>query len=429
VAKVKAEADGVLFVDAGDDLTGPQVLAPQRVPRARLIVDVYQALGLDALGAGEKDREVHVDEGKLRGGAMVTRAGVRVGVLSADLDAAPPPTATVLAKQAAALSRKGAKLVVALLHGGVAKAKALLESAPTGIHVAVTSHSPWGTTRPERAGGTWIVETPPQGKMVGRLDLHVLDGKLEFVDVGERAQVELDVQTSVRELAALDERYRDAEGPMKQFHQKRRGEIEREIVARKALLAADEGRQAPIRMSWLENQLVNLGTEIPDDPRIVAMVKKYKDQVAPPPASPTTTGTTATTATTGAAPPQPIPPGYTGVGACGRCHQDAVRFWEQGKHARAWPTLLSRNQQNDPACFACHVTANVTSMPNVQCEECHGPGAAHARDPKARGLTVRDPPESKCTTCHRPPQAKEWDYKTFRAAILGPGHGAPVAAK
>ena len=78
MATAKKEADGVLFLDAGDELTGPQVLAQQKVPRARLILDVYKALGLDAMAIGEKDREAEVDLKRLHGGAVVTVWGARV---------------------------------------------------------------------------------------------------------------------------------------------------------------------------------------------------------------------------------------------------------------------------------------------------------------------------------------------------------------
>src|SRR4051812_40577364 len=89
LAAIRKDSDGVLFVASGDELTGPQVLEAQRGRRARLIVDTYAALGIDAMGTGEKDHDPSVDDAllqRVRGGALVNRAGLRVGIFSADVE-------------------------------------------------------------------------------------------------------------------------------------------------------------------------------------------------------------------------------------------------------------------------------------------------------------------------------------------------------
>jgi len=79
-------------------------------------------------------------------------------------------------------------------------------------------------------------------------------------------------------------------------------------------------------------------------------------------------------------------------------------------------------------CFECHSTgpvsfndhgdASVTEL-GVHCETCHGPGAAHAADPRRQRLinpAKLSPVElnAACGTCHRPPAAKgvtiDWNY-------------------
>ena len=74
IDKAKKDADGVILVSAGDDLTGPQVPASQRERRAKLILDAYDLLGLDAMGLGELDRQVGIDLKRVKTSAMVTRA-------------------------------------------------------------------------------------------------------------------------------------------------------------------------------------------------------------------------------------------------------------------------------------------------------------------------------------------------------------------
>jgi hypothetical protein len=105
-----------------------------------------------------------------------------------------------------------------------------------------------------------------------------------------------------------------------------------------------------------------------------------------------------------AAAAQPAAPaGYAWAGACKDCHIAIYTSWENTKHARAINRLNSEDQQKD--CIGCHITGAKTLVLNngkpvnagVQCEACHGPGAAHVADPKVLPGKVR---ESSCTACH-----------------------------
>src|SRR5207248_1366274 len=168
-----------------------------------------------------------------------------------------------------------------------------------------------------------------------------------------------------------------------------------------------------------ENQLVNLGTDIEDSPVIVGMIKKYKEQVGVPVNAPATGTAAMGTAAMGTA--TGTGTGYLGLNGCRACHEAAYGFWRTTRHSHAWEALIPDNQYRDPSCVVCHVTGGTASNPDVQCEACHGPGAAHAAKPDAKGIVIRDPSEATCTGCHHAPQAKEWDYTIFRKAILGPG--------
>ena len=434
----------MLLLDAGDGLTGPQVNPQQRVPRAELVLAVYRLMRMDAMALGEKDREAGVDLRRVKSGGVVTRAGVSFGVFAADLMAHPNIQRAELERQAAALRKRGARVVIALLHGGRQLVKGLLEGADAGavaptaaggrpegrIDFAVVSHSPWGTTRVERAGETWLVETPPQGKMAGRLDLHVLDGKLEFVDVGSSGEELQRIHETEQEIAGLAQRFGTTKGPMRDFWVRRKAQLEAQIVARRALLAQVPGGP-PVRVSWIENQLVALGTEIADAPAVLGMIEKYKKKVGiPEGALPghAAHGTASSTATASSATAIATATGqaYLGLNECRRCHEQAYQFWRGTKHAAAWRALIDKGQYRDPACVVCHVTAGSVTMPDVQCEACHGPGAQHGAEPNMKGRLIRDPPDAMCTGCHHAPQAKEWEFATFRAAIVGQGHGAPA---
>ena len=99
---------------------------------------------------------------------------------------------------------------------------------------------------------------------------------------------------------------------------------------------------------------------------------------------------------------------YAGADSCKTCHQAIYDSWANTKHAKAINALAAPDREGDK-CIGCHVTGTPQqiaaegakpSLPNVQCESCHGPGAAHAADAKVMTGLVRKPGESSCTSCH-----------------------------
>ena len=400
--KLRGEADAVVFVSAGDDLDGPQVPPQQKKLRAGLILDAYKEMGIEAMDLGEKDHVVGVDVTRVRGKALVDRAGLKLGVFSLDLDASQD-----LRTPAESLRKQGANLVVALVHGGLPRVRETLEHQPAPIDVAVASHTAFGTQMPERAGQTWIVEAAAQSKQLGELDLHILDGKLAFQDVGMRGQLENMLWDQEQEISDLDARANSAQGQVRDFYQKRVQQVRDSMARERQQLAA---LPADAAASWIENKQVPLGAEIANDEDVGELVAAYKAQVAklPPPATALAAGGTM---------------GYAGVDACVSCHPAEVSFWKKTKHAHAFAALAKDNHQKDIACTPCHVTAGLMGLPDVQCESCHGGAARHAAQPKTAGLVMRTSTEGQCKTCHTKERSTEFDYKTFLSAVVGPGHG------
>ncbi|MEK7668176.1 MAG: multiheme c-type cytochrome, partial [Gemmatimonadota bacterium] len=107
---------------------------------------------------------------------------------------------------------------------------------------------------------------------------------------------------------------------------------------------------------------------------------------------------------------------------CGNCHVDVQAEWRETKHANAWADLQASGSAQ-PFCSRCHTTNGLTNgvgdstgffavsadarpfYQDVQCESCHGPGAAHVSAPGetqpiptmlAENTTYADG----CTACH-----------------------------
>jgi len=136
--------------------------------------------------------------------------------------------------------------------------------------------------------------------------------------------------------------------------------------------------------------------------------------------------------------PTPHPSGRTFVGsdACKDCHEEEYDIWEETGHAEALDSLVHPGERSeiprhfDPECIVCHVTGWSTppsylpyksgylgleetpEMHNVGCENCHGPGSAHADAEVDEDATddflktlreemkLGEKAERKCMECH-----------------------------
>ena len=129
---------------------------------------------------------------------------------------------------------------------------------------------------------------------------------------------------------------------------------------------------------------------------------------------------------------------YAGSAACTSCHAAAARFFEGTPHAHALAALTAAHRERDPTCVGCHTTgfmspggtwnvALVTQkLKDVGCEACHGPSLGHLSLDDKKTTTRRLVPDTVCLGCHTPDQSRRaFDLQAARAAVVGPGHGAP----
>jgi hypothetical protein len=113
---------------------------------------------------------------------------------------------------------------------------------------------------------------------------------------------------------------------------------------------------------------------------------------------------------------------YLGIEICRRCHGELMPRFVASRHFRAIETLRQRGEAANPECLACHTTGygrpggydpatekeGAPYLLGVQCEACHGPGTAHARD----GSYAKAARES-CRTCHTSKWSPDFDFQTY----------------
>src|SRR5262245_5387747 len=157
-----------------------------------------------------------------------------------------------------------------------------------------------------------------------------------------------------------------------------------------------------------------LDESVPDDPRVRQRLSSFYDRVGQEAASQ-------------ASVPALFPGDslrsaghYAGATTCAGCHDAEYRQWQSTPHASAYKTLLDAHRHYNPRCVVCHVVGYGTqhgyrlgtssdALANVQCEVCHGPGAAHAARP-GRDNIRRAVSESTCLQCHTPEHSEAFVF-------------------
>ena len=119
--------------------------------------------------------------------------------------------------------------------------------------------------------------------------------------------------------------------------------------------------------------LTPLNAEIPDDPLMVEILKKYQSELESR-TNKMTNQSSITHATLAL---------YMGSEKCVDCHKNQYSQWKNTRHANAFITLREEKNEQNPVCQKCHTTgfknfngfddlSSTPDMINVQCEACHG---------------------------------------------------------
>lgn len=162
---------------------------------------------------------------------------------------------------------------------------------------------------------------------------------------------------------------------------------------------------------------VQLDEVIPDDPQMGAMTKQARQEIDVVQNRLAEEEAKAYVADTS----QPSP--YVQSETCAKCHQTEYDVWQKSRHSHAFAVLETKNRKFDAACIGCHSLGfqqpggfvNIKATPqlaNVQCESCHGPGAAHVAGPAA-GNYKTPPKNQSCLICHDRENSPDFDFAKY----------------
>jgi hypothetical protein len=116
--------------------------------------------------------------------------------------------------------------------------------------------------------------------------------------------------------------------------------------------------------------------------------------------------------------------------SCAKCHEPDQKAWATSKHSHAFETIKGKGFHVDPYCQSCHTTgyglpggfeglSTGAERLGVGCENCHGPSAAHAADPKRHTTwTASD----QCVRCHDHENSPKFEYAGYWARIAHGKH-------
>ena len=471
VASQAQAAPASLFVGAGPMLfLDPKLRggdSSQDTWKAEAIAGAFKALGMAAWAPGYNDwaggaaelgkcREASgatLVAGNLAGaptaGAIVREiGGVKVGIVGVsdpkDRAGAYPDgvkAASPLEAMKAGLAdvkKQGARVFVGLAALPRGEALRLADNLPE-LHVLVVGKSSEagdgndGAKAPVLAGSTLVVETANHLQTVGVVDLYLRpsapsstrDAPLVFADAGGVARAE--------ELLSLASRIRELEARINSWERDRTVKPD-DVAARKLDLdklraekAKMEAEQPAVKGSFFRYTSVEVRDKMGVDKDVRSTMLGYYKRV--------NDHNKVAFADRKPAAVEKGQASYVGVDACTDCHDDARKVWDKTTHATAYPTLQKDFKEFNLDCVSCHVTGydkpggstvtHVEKLQNVQCENCHGPGSLHVKDPGKKDLLVAKPKADMCLSCHHPPHVDGFDAKAKMKLILGPGHGAP----
>lgn len=470
VEREKASAKGQALFTVGPTFFMEMELGAdkrsQEVAKAETIAASLKTLDLAAVAPGRNDWAAGApalgDLAKTRGGAELVGANVQaaelpfvksfvkkvggldigiVGVIAPDKSKLPLSGVTsedAIASMKPAileLEKKGVHAIVALAAVGRGEAKRIADAYPKLLAVVVGQTGGGGEANttgapPERVGDVLVMETANHLQSVAVVDLFVKDppapGLIAFADgTGtERTKRREELTARIQELRTKIATWENDKSVARADIEARRKDVEKLEGEQRAL---DAERPAVSSPTFFRYAMRDVREDLGSSQAVKDHMAAYYDRV-----------NQANKIAFADRKPAPVPkgePSYVGIDACTKCHEPARKVWDKTKHATAYATLEKQHKEFNLDCVSCHVTGydrpggstvtHVDTLKDVQCEQCHGPGELHAKNPKV-AMPISVPSPASCEGCHHPPHVHTFDARAKMAEILGPGHGRPL---
>lgn len=433
-----------------DDPIAPEAAGQRRI-KAELILQAHETMNLTAAAVGDQDLAFGVSylqqlaekygtpyvcanlvstkdgHSAFPARKVVEIEGIQVGLfgvirtqdyMGRDLNLGPAWKITdpieAAKAQVKALKAEGADYIIALGHLGLDQHSQLMEKVPE-VNLVVGGHGSARTYQPVPAGNGFIVHAGYRGKHLGLL-------KIQLVGDPKKAITKLVDATGSWQAQERIDLYEDLKSNLEKKLETVTELSEKDALSQridyfKEQIAEEEGKLISEDSSSVFNDLVPLGADIADEPRVSRQVNKALEEIGklPIPAQ-----------ALGKPTPEPTPLKGSLVGAtvCQACHPKEYGDWKQTQHAHAYETLVKEKRQYDYDCVGCHTTGykaeggfrdpfTVGQLTDVQCEACHGEGRKHAANPKRNKLDTKVN-EELCRGCHSMEQTGDrFDFSKY----------------
>ena len=439
VKTLRKEPAPVAFLLAGDTFFDVAELEPARedqaLRNATTLAGILQQLEADAILPGERDRAQPPENlnalreasgvAWLAMGQVSETVPLQMGELRVAVVGVAPRAERDAVRAEVERARAKSDLVIALVSGSRRDANRIgaLEGVDFVVQGGLDQDAPMA---PRQAGGGWVFHASRQGQGLTVVDVFRRKQDQPFEDRSEWSRTERDAQLGrqIDDLTAKISEWEASGSVDATALAAQRGRLAELEAQRKALAAPSvQGVGNSFFARWVE-----LPKAASSDREVAKLMRKHDRAV----------NDANRIAFAGLKPP-PLGPNdiaYVGSQACSTCHMEAFMWWRNSRHGVAYMTLQKRNKEYNLDCVGCHVTgyeqpggSTVThnldrALVNVGCESCHGPGAAHTANPEV--AILRDTPDSTCLACHNEQHSDLFDYESFRAQLVAPGHGLPT---
>ena len=176
------------------------------------------------------------------------------------------------------------------------------------------------------------------------------------------------------------------------------------------------------RNNWklASGEIVELSESFADDPAQIENLNAYKKRLKELKIDPKDSGEVPALLAN-----LPADYRYAGTAACAKCHIQDSAIFSKTQHAHGLETLRAKEFAFDPFCLKCHTTGyggpggfvNADATPalgGIGCENCHGPGQAHALHRKSAQKDADHRFEARMSaSCHDPENSPKFEYNAY----------------